>query len=78
MVGATLHCLLYNLLIDIVFPTYLVISWVKKISVKDMLNRKGLVALTEYQQVAWRLIKVENCNNKKLSKTWTAEFDFAF
>ena len=29
-----------------------------------MLNTKGLVALTEYQQVGWRLIKLENCNNK--------------
>ena len=29
-----------------------------------MLNPKGLVALTEYQQVDWRFIKVQNCNNK--------------
>ena len=25
-----------------------------------MLNTKSLVALTEYQQMGWRLIKVEN------------------
>ena len=29
-----------------------------------MLNIKGLVALTEYQQVGWRLIKVENRDSK--------------
>ena len=29
-----------------------------------MLNRKGLVALIEHQQVSWRLIKVENWDNK--------------
>ena len=29
-----------------------------------MLNAKGLVALTENQQVGWRLIKVENYDNK--------------
>ena len=32
-----------------------------------MLNTKGLVTLTEYQQMGWRLIKVENCDN--LSET---------
>ena len=29
-----------------------------------MLNTKGLVTLTEYEQVSWKLIKVENCDNK--------------
>ena len=29
-----------------------------------MLNTKSLVALTEHQQVSWRLIKVENWENK--------------
>ena len=33
-------------------------------SVKDMLNTKGLFTLTEYQQVGRRLIKVENWGNK--------------
>ena len=33
-------------------------------SVEDMLNTKGLVTLTEYQQAGWRLIKVEKCDNK--------------
>ena len=36
----------------------------EKISVKDMINTKGLFALTEYQQVGWRLTKVENYKNK--------------
>ena len=29
-----------------------------------MLNTKGLVALTEQQQVGWRLIKIENWDKK--------------
>ena len=30
-----------------------------------MFNAKvALVALTEYQQVNWRLVEVENCDNK--------------
>ena len=33
-----------------------------------MLNRKGLVALIEYQQVSWRLIKVENWDNKNYNR----------
>ena len=33
-----------------------------------MLNIKGLVALTEYEQVDWRLIKVENCDNKNYQR----------
>ena len=44
---------------------------------EDMLNRKGLVTLTEHQQVDWRLIKVENCDNK-LSEIYSAESDFTF
>ena len=43
-----------------------------------MLNTKGLVVLTEYEQVGWRLIKLENCNKKKLSGTYIAESDFTF
>ena len=36
-----------------------------------MLNTKGLVALTKHQQVGWRLIKVENCDNKNYKRhTW--------
>ena len=32
---------------------------------------KGLVALTEHQQVGWRLIKVGNCDNKNDKRhTW--------
>ena len=33
-----------------------------------MLNTKGLVALTEYQQVGRRLINVENCTNKNYQR----------
>ena len=40
-----------------------------------MLNRKGLVTLTEHQQVSWRLIKAENSDNKN---TYTVESDFTF
>ena len=43
MVGANLHCLIYNLLIAIVFSLHILL--------KDMLNTKGLAVLTEYQQV---------------------------
>ena len=61
--GANLHCLIYSLLIVIVFPTLFAIG--------DVLNTKGLVVLTEYQQVSWRLIKVENCDNKNYQRhTW--------
>ena len=41
-----------------------------------MLNTKGLVILTEYQQMGWRLIKVENC--EYLSETYIAEFNLFF
>ena len=41
-----------------------------------MLNTKGLVTLTEYQQVGWRLNKVENCDN--LWEAYIAESDFTF
>ena len=47
--GANLHCLIYNLLI--VFSLHILLSVNSKISAEDMLNTKGLVALTEYQQV---------------------------
>ena len=30
-----------------------------------MLNTKGLVGLTEHEKVGWRLIKVENWDNKR-------------
>ena len=53
-VGANLHSLIYNLLIVIVLSTYILL--------KDMLNTEGLVVLTEYHQVGWRL--VENCDKK--------------
>ena len=33
-----------------------------------MLNRKGLVALTEHQKVGRRLIKAENCDNKNYKR----------
>ena len=33
-----------------------------------MLSTKDLAALTEYQQVGWRLIKVENCDNKNYKR----------
>ena len=38
-----------------------------------MLNTKGLVALTEHQQVGWRLIKVEN-QDKKITKDIHSQF----
>ena len=47
IMGATLHCLIYNLLIAFVFP-YI---FYYQLSVEDMLNTKGLVSLTEYQQM---------------------------
>ena len=42
-VGANLHCFIYNLLIAIVCSLHILLE--------DMLNTKGLVVLTEYQQV---------------------------
>ena len=42
-VGANLHRLIYNELITIVFSVHILLD--------DMLNTKGLVVLTEYQQV---------------------------
>ena len=33
-----------------------------------MLNTKGLVALTERQKMGWRLINVENLDNKNYSR----------
>ena len=42
-VGANLHRLIYNLLIAIVFSVHILLE--------DKLNTKGLVVLTEYQQV---------------------------
>ena len=55
-----------------------------------MLDTKGLVTLTEYQQVGFRLIKVENSNNKNYQRhaspnlillfneihSFTSNFDF--
>ena len=41
-----------------------------------MLNTKGLAALTEYQQMGWRLIKVEKCDN--LLETYIVEHDFTY
>ena len=41
-----------------------------------MLNTKGSVALTEYQQMGWRLIEVENSEN--LSEIYIAESEFTF
>ena len=38
-----------------------------------MLSTKGLVALTEYQQMGWRMIKEEN-----LSETYTTDSDITF
>ena len=49
-VRANLHCLIYDLLIVMGFSLHILPSGIsKKISGKDMLNTKGLVALTEYQ-----------------------------
>ena len=42
-----------------------------------MFNTKGLVALIEHHKVGWRLIKVENWDNKNY-KRQTAECDFIF
>ena len=62
-VGANLHRLIYNLLIVIVFP-YI---FCDQLTLKNIHNTRGFVALTEWQQVGWRLIKVGNYDNKKLS-----------
>ena len=43
VVGASLHHLTYNLLMAIIFSLHILLE--------DMLNTKGLVALTKYQQV---------------------------
>ena len=75
-VCANPHRLIYNLLIAIVLSTHILL--------KDVLNTKGLVVLTEYQQVGWRLVKVENCDNKNDQRhtwwweTYIAESDFTF
>ena len=61
-VDTNLHHLIYNLLIAIVFSLHILLS------VKDVLNTKSLVTLTEYQQVGWRLIKLENYNNKNYQR----------
>ena len=42
-----------------------------------MLNTKGLFALTEYQQVDWKLMKVQDCDNKNYQR-YIAESDFTF
>ena len=47
-------------------------------SIEDMLNSKDLVALTEYQQVGWRLIKVENCDSKDYQRHTKMESDYTF
>ena len=39
-----------------------------KISDEDMLNTRGLVPLTDHQKVGWRLIKVENWDNKNYKR----------
>ena len=74
---ANLHCLIYNLLIANVFRN---IFWyqliLKNISGRYAQQKKGLVVLTENEQMGWRLIKVENCDN--LSETYIAESDFTF
>ena len=51
-VGANLQSLIYNVLIDIVFPILLLLVNSKKIPDEDdMLNTKGLVTLTQHQQL---------------------------
>ena len=50
-VGANLHCLIYNVLTDIVSLYILPISSLYKISDKSMLETRGLVALNETQRV---------------------------
>ena len=67
-VGVNLHRLIYNLVIVIIFPLHILLSVNSKTSIEDMLNTKGLVALTEYQQVGSRLIKVENCESKNYQR----------
>ena len=66
-VGANLHRLIYNLLI-VVFSVHILLSVKSKISVEDILNSKGLIALTEYQQVGSRLIKIESCRSKNYQR----------
>ena len=66
-VGANLHRLIYNLLI-VVFSVHILLSVKSKISVEDILNSKGLIALTEYQQVGSRLTKIESCRSKNYQR----------
>ena len=47
-VGANLHRLTYNVLIDVVSLIYFAISKLYKISNKNKLKTKGLVPLTEH------------------------------
>ena len=75
MVGTNLHHLIYNMLIAIVFLHILLsVNSKKDQSRINMLNTKGLVALTEYQQLG---IKVENCRNKNY-QTHIPESNFTF
>ena len=57
LLGANLYRLIYNVLIDI-------INFIFYKKYQTRISPKGLVALTEYQKVGWRLIKVENWDNK--------------
>ena len=72
--GTNLHCLIYNCAN---FHVFSLSVNSKKILVEDTLNTKGLVTLTEYQQMGWRLIKVGNWDNKNY-KRYIAEPDFTF
>ena len=43
-----------------------------------MLNTKGLVGLTEHEKVGWRLIKVENWDNKNYKRQTYPNFFLLF
>ena len=61
--GANLDHLIYNMLLHIAFSIYLAMNYLQKISEKNRINGKGLVGLTDYQQMSGRLIKIENWDN---------------
>lgn len=51
-IEANLDHLIYNMLIHIAFSIYFAINYLQKISEKNRINGKGLVGLTDYQQMS--------------------------
>ena len=66
-VGTSLHHLIYNLLIDMVFLIfchYLTLKNTRRGYAQD----KGFSRFNWYQQVGWWLIKIENWDNKNYKR----------